>query len=293
MNSFSIKDIEALTGIRPHTIRIWELRYGLVEPKRTPTNIRYYDDNDLKILLNISLLNRNGYKISKISKLTKEQIDQIILEKSGTNDSVNFQVHALMGCMLSLDEQAFNSILNTNIAKIGFRNTINDIVFPFLKHVGLLWMAGSIDPGLEHFVTNIIKTKLFSAIDQLGFNNYHDKTKRVLLFLPEGESHTIGLLFGNYLVRSAGHQSIFLGQGLPDTEIDQVVKTFKPQYIFTSVVCSMCSAKIQKWVDNFAGRYQDKKILVTGHAFLNNEVVLPSNVIGIKSPDCLEKVLLS
>lgn len=293
MNSFTIKDIEALTGIKPHTIRIWEQRYGLVEPKRTPTNIRYYNDDDLKTLLNISLLNRNGYKISKISKLSKEQIDQIILEHTDSTACQNFQIHALLGCMLALDEPAFTKILNSNIEKIGFRDTMNDIVFPFLKHIGVLWMAGSINPAYEHFVTHIVKTKLFSSIDQLGFNIFNDKTKRVLLFLPEGESHSIGLLFGNYLIRAAGHQSLYLGQGLPDKELDQAVLAFKPQFIFTSVVCSMCCDKIQKWINDFSGRFKDKKILVTGHGFLTNDLSLPANVMVVKTPACLEKILLS
>lgn len=291
MNHFSIKDIEALTGIKSHTIRIWEQRYNLVQPSRTNTNIRYYTDEDLKNLLNISLLNRSGYKISRISQLTKEQIDQIILEQSSCDDTNNFQVHALLGCMLSLDEQAFNKVLNTNIEKIGLRKTMTDIIFPFLKHIGLLWMAGTVNPALEHFVTNIIKSKLFSAIDQLGFNSCTGETKKFLLFLPEGETHVIGLLFGNFLIRAAGHQSIYLGQNLPDKEIDLVIHSFKPQFILTSIVSGKPAKEIQKWISSFALRYPDKKILVTGHGFTNNEIKLPENVSLIKSPECLDNFL--
>ncbi len=291
MNYFSIKDMEALTGIKPHTIRVWEQRYRLIAPKRTPTNIRYYDDNDLRILLNISLLNRLGYKISKISRLSSAQIDQIILEQCNCCEQSNFQVHALMGCMLSFDEHAFNKILNTHIEKTGLKQTMCELVFPFLHHIGLLWMAGSINSAFEHFVSHIIKTKLFAAIDQLGHTPCHQKTKKVLLFLPEGETHEIGLLFGNYLIRSQGHQSVYLGQSLPDKDLDIALHTFKPQYIFTSVLCGVGPVKLQSWINNLSSRFPDKIILVTGKGFLTGNIELPSNAVFIKTPLCMETLL--
>lgn len=291
MNHFTIRDIEAITGIKQHTLRIWELRYGIVEPKRTLTNIRYYDDNDLKNLLSISLLNKNGFKISKISKLTRAQIDQIILEQSTCSDCVNFQVHALMGCMLSLDEPAFINILNSNIEKSGFKSTVTEIIFPFLKHIGILWMGGTINPAFEHFVSNLIKLKLFAEIEKLGFNPCNEKTKKVLLFLPEGESHVLGLLFGHYLIRSAGHQSVYLGESLSDKDIDLVISTYKPDYIFTSVAVSMSRLKLQTWIDQVASAHTDKKIIVAGNGFISNDIVLKPNVLLVKTPDCLERIL--
>ena len=291
MNYFTIKDVEALTGIKPHTIRIWEQRYKLVEPKRTSTNIRFYSDEDLKTLLNISLLNRNGYKISRISRLSRQEIDRIIIEECSCTDFKNCQVQALMGAMLSLDEAAFNLILCSNIEKTGLRNTMLEVVFPFLNHLGMLWMAGTINSAFEHFVTNIIKKRLFTAIDQLGHPGDTEKTKKFLLFLPEGETHVIGLLFGNYLIRAAGHQSLYLGQDLPDREIDLVIKTYKPQFILTSIISGMTPAKIKEWIQDIASRFPDKKFLVTGNGFLNSSIPLPSNVSLIRSPNCLDNIL--
>ena len=253
MNQFSIKDVEALTGIKPHTLRIWEQRYDLLKPKRTATNIRYYDDADLKSLLNISLLNTHGIKISKIAKLSQKEIDEIILEFSTNKEDYSFQVHALIGYMLSLDDARFEQVLRNNFTTHGVVKTMEELIWPFLAHIGVLWLSGAVNPAYEHLITNIICAKLIVATDQLGYNRKTNlPQKKYLLFLPEGETHDIGLLFANYYFRSVGHHTLFLGQNLPVEELDVICKTYQPDYIFTSITAALNPKKLKQFFETLS-----------------------------------------
>jgi len=203
MNRFSIKDVEALTGIKSHTLRIWEQRYNITKPKRTATNIRFYDDEDVKMLLNVAILNRNGLKISKINKLPKPEMDKLVMEVASKSECINSQVEMLVNAMLDLDEMAFEKCLSHNIIRVGFEQTMYEIVFPFLRRVGVLWQVGNINPSFEHFLSNLIRRKIIVAIDALPIPT-DPKAKKFLLFLPQNELHELSLLFGKYLIRKAG-----------------------------------------------------------------------------------------
>src|SRR6478609_6791648 len=188
MATFSIKDIEAVSGIRCHTLRIWEQRYGILAPKRTDSNIRYYDDEDLKCILNISFLNKNGYKISEIAKMCKDEIQNKILGLSDNKGIYTAQINELISSMIAYDEFAFHTVLNRCIIQNGLEQTMLQVVFPFLNEIGIMWQVGSIHPSHEHFATNIIKQKLYVAIDG-NTGRYNENRKRFLLFLPEYEQH--------------------------------------------------------------------------------------------------------
>ncbi|MEX0883706.1 MAG: MerR family transcriptional regulator, partial [Cyclobacteriaceae bacterium] len=203
MKYYSIKDLEQLSGIKAHTLRIWEQRYKILKPKRTETNIRYYDDDDLKLILNVALLNDNGFKISKIAKLNMEDIKSEILKLTERSFKFDDQIHALIIAMVELDEERFEKIISTNILKIGFELTMINIIYPFLSKIGILWQTGSIHPGQEHFISNLVRQKLIVAIDG---QMYTGGGKKFLLFLPEGELHEISLLFSSYLLKSNGHK---------------------------------------------------------------------------------------
>jgi DNA-binding transcriptional MerR regulator len=201
VNYFSIKEIEALTGVKAHTIRVWEQRYEMVTPKRTDTNIRYYDEADLRKLLNVALLNRNGFKISEIAELSEEQIRAKVMSLAIEKSDHENQLQALTLSMLDLDEQAFEKLLSTSFLQMGIEKTMIQVVFPFFRSIGIMWQTGSINPAHEHFITNIIRQKLIVAID--GQNARMDGWgKKYMLFLPEGEFHEIGLLFANYAIRA-------------------------------------------------------------------------------------------
>lgn len=284
MNQFSIKDVEALTGVKPHTLRVWELRYDFLKPKRTSTNIRYYDDDDLKSLLNVSLLNNHGYKISKIAKLTQKEIDEIILELSANKDDHSFQVHTLISCMLRLDEVTFEQVLRNNFAMCGVVKTMEDLIWPFLSHIGLLWMSGAINPAFEHFITNMIRSKLIVETDRLGYyNTIKPGCKKYLLFLPEGEIHEIGLLFANFYFRSQGHHTMYLGQNLPAQELELISQTYKPDYIFTSITTALNPKKMNRFFSALSSKSFLLPVLITGRIAIDIKMKMPKNFHLIKS----------
>ena len=167
MAVYSIKDLEKLCGIKAHTIRIWEQRYDIVKPKRTKTNIRYYMDTDLKILLNVALLNRNGLKISKIAGMSQDEIARKVSEISVIDFDGDAKLDALMLSMIEMDELKFDRIVSTNIRQIGFERTMLEVIYPFLDKLSLMWLTGSIVPAQENFISNLIRQKIVVAIDSL------------------------------------------------------------------------------------------------------------------------------
>lgn len=284
MGTFSIKDIESVSGIKCHTLRIWEQRYNVLTPKRTETNIRYYDDEDLKQILNISILNKYGYKISDISKMRGEEISEAILKISENKNEFSCQIKGLVQTMMVFDEREFHKILNTNILQIGLEETVLKIVFPFMKEIGLLWQTGSVQPSHEHFVSNIIKQKLFVCIDEC-VGNYVANHKRFLLFLPEQEKHSLGLLFANYVIRKRGHEVLYLGQEVPLKNLKEILKENPPNYIFTILTTSHLEIDKQKFVNELAENGKNVTILLSGNQILNSDLIFPQNIKIIRSPE--------
>ncbi|MFN3445524.1 MAG: MerR family transcriptional regulator [Bacteroidia bacterium] len=282
MGVFSIKDIEAVSGIKSHTLRIWEQRYGIIAPKRTESNIRYYDDDDLKHILNISILNRQGIKISEIARMSKEDITEAILKCSG-HSSANFDSHikGLISAMLSFDEYGFHKIITTNIIQLGLEQTIISIVFPFLNEVGLLWQIGSIHPSHEHFASNIIRQKLYVAIDG-NVGRYAESRKRFLLFLPEHEQHSIGLLFANYVLRTRGQDVLYLGQEVPLVDLKDAFIDNEPDYVLTQLTAAHLNVDKQRFVDEISTYWGKAQLILSGGQFLNTELNLPPNARVIK-----------
>lgn len=199
MGMYQIKDVEHLSGIKAHTLRIWEKRYNIVEPKRTSTNIRYYDDNDLKRILNISILQRNGYKISKIADLPNQRLNNEILNLSMESENLDIQIGNLIKSMLDFDKVSFEKTFHKSIIAIGFQETILKVIYPFFKRVGILWLTENIDPAQEHFISNIVRQKIIVAIDSLP--EYTNKNaENFVLYLPDGQWHEMGLLMSSYLI---------------------------------------------------------------------------------------------
>ncbi|MBI1221261.1 MAG: MerR family transcriptional regulator [Bacteroidetes bacterium] len=282
MSNFSIKDLETITGIKAHTIRIWEQRYGLIQPQRTDTNIRTYSDEDLRFILNVSILNKHGMKISEIVKMDKESIRLKVLSLSEKDSAHSAQIKALISSMFSLDEVEFNRILANLILRMGLEEAMIQIIFPFLNEIGILWMTGSIHPAHEHFISNLIRQKLFVAID--GQTGLHSPSgKKFLLFLPEGEPHEIGLLFANYMLRARGHEVIYLGQNLPFTDLQSVLNVYEPEYIFTILTSGLSESEVQDLVDTLSTTWPEAVIFVSGYLVLNHpHLKLPNNVISVR-----------
>ncbi|MDI9866535.1 MerR family transcriptional regulator [Flectobacillus sp. DC10W] len=277
MSNYSIKDLEQLSGIKAHTLRIWEQRYDILKPTRTDTNIRTYDDVDLKLVLNIALLKEHGYKISEIAQMSPDSMAREVMVISDKQMNYPDQIHALTISMLDLDEDRFEKIISTNTLQFGFENMMVNIIYPFLSRIGTLWMTGSIGPAQEHFISNLIRQKIIVAIDgQLP--SLKIGAKKYLLFLPEGELHETSLLFANYLVRARQNKVVYLGQSLPFEELVFAYNVHKPDYLFTVITSVPAQDEIQKYVYKLAHTFPNTKILITGYQVIGQDLDCPDNV---------------
>ncbi len=275
MSTYSIKDFEQLSGIKAHTLRIWEQRYNLLQPKRTDTNIRYYDDDDLKLILNVALLNDNGVKISKIASMSSIELREEVMKLTDRSLTHDDQIHALTICMIEMDEERFDKILSTNILKLGFEQTMLNVIYPFMSKIVILWQTGAINPAQEHFMSNLVRQKLIVAIDG---QVQKQGGKKFLLFLPEGEHHEISILFASYLIKFKGHKVIYLGQSTPNEDLLSVYKLHQPEYLFTAITTSPSSEYIQDYIQALSERFTSAHILVTGYQVLGQDLSFPANV---------------
>ena len=290
MSNYSIKDLEKLSGIKAHTIRIWEQRYHLIEPQRTDTNIRYYSDDDLVKLMNISVLNQNGYKISKISQLNDGQISEVMLQLNNDVPSLSTQTESLVMAMVEVDERHFNQVFEKSVLNLGFENTIEQLLFPFLERIGILWLAGTINPAQEHFITNLIRQKLIAAIDHEGVKT-EGTHPRILFYLPEGEFHEIGLLYYNYLARKADFEVLYLGTSVPFRDIIRVDEIRPAQILFTSFVMSPGAGVLAEKIKRLKKAFPDKAVLVSGWQVKQEQPRLPENFLKIASSTDFKKAL--
>jgi len=277
MSNYSIKDLEQLSGIKAHTLRIWEQRYNIINPKRTDTNIRTYDDKDLKLVLNISLLKDHNYKISEIAKLSLEQLSKEVLTISDKQLNYPDQIHALTIAMIDIDEERFEKIMSTNILQFGFENTMINIIYPFLSRIGTLWITGSIGPAQEHFITNLIRQKIVVAIDGQIIKPTAD-SKKYILYTPEGEFHEMPLLFANFILRARNNIVIYLGQSMPFSELEFICQHHKPDCLFTVITTTPGQDDIQQYINKLRDTFPDIKILLTGYQVIAQGLDLPKNI---------------
>lgn len=284
MAVYSIKDLEKLSGIKAHTIRIWEQRYGIIQPKRTQTNIRYYDDDDLKLVLNIAMLNRNGVKISKIAKMNKQQIGEKVAEVSEINFEHGTQLDALTISMIEMDELKFDRIISTNIHQLGFERTMLEVVYPFLEKLSLLWLTGSVNPAQENFISYLIRQKIIVAIDKEPLPSFK-KAKKFIVYLPEGEKQELSILFMHYLLKSRGHQVIYLGQDISLSDIRDACQIVHPDYIFTMITETFAKESVQRYVDRLANVCPGAHILLSGYQVVYQNVYSSEKVSILKSLD--------
>jgi len=282
MAEYSIKDLERISGVKAHTIRIWEKRYGIVEPKRTDSNIRFYCDTDVKKLMNVSILLHHGYKISKLAILDPQELSKKVLEVSMISNGHNSQVENLVVAMIEMDESKFEKILNMTIIKEGFENTVFKVLHPFFERIGVLWQTGSINPAHEHFISNLVKQKIYVAIDSIAVPSGND-TKKFLLFLPEWELHDLGLLVYDYLIKSRGFKVIYLGQNVPEDDVYSVTEFLQPDYYLVSFANTIEKEKLEAYILRLAVRYPEKKIFITGHQTAILSCELPSNITIVNS----------
>ena len=262
MNDFTIRDLENLSGIKAHTIRIWEHRYSFLKPRRTDTNIRYYSNEELKTLLNIALLNKYGYKISHIDKMSPEELGKKVLELTHPDAAQERLIHDLVRSMIDMDMEVFESALDNFIFSRGIDKTIVEIIFPFLERVGLLWMTNHIHPGQEHLVSNIIRQKILVGIESVL--PVTKAKKLVLLFLPEGEHHELGLMYTYYLLKVRGARLLYLGADVPFEDLVMVAKLKEPDYIYTHLTSKPRNFNLEKYLAMYSVRLPGIPLIVSG-----------------------------
>lgn len=282
MKKFSISDIENLTGIKAHTIRVWEQRYNFFTTKRTVTNIRYYNDDDLCMFLNIATLNENGYKISKISQMDISEINDLVKHLKEDHYNVNVQVQMLSNAMLKMDEHEFDEILSGCIIDMGVETTMGTIVFPFLRKVGFMWQVGTINPAHEHFAVYKIQEKLIR--EAAKFKKVEDNlSKRYLLFLPPSETHELGLLFAQYILKSNGHQTLYLGQNLPYDSLNEVAGYYEPDFALSILTIADPNDGLQLTINKLKESIGDIPLILAGNQISINDIPHQDNLILIKN----------
>lgn len=250
-NVFSIKDLENLSGIKAHTIRIWEKRYGLLEPMRTETNIRHYDVENLQKLLNVTLLYNNNYKISKIAQFTPEKIAELVKQIGTSENSVNHVLSNFKMAMMNFDEKLFLDTFKDLENSKDFSSIFFEALIPLLHEIGILWQTDTITPAHEHFISYLIKQKLLVNIEKLQAEPKKEK-ETFVLFLPPNEIHELGLLYLNYEILRKGYKTIFLGPSIPLESLTDVQKRFDNITFITYITVEPSPENATSYLNEFA-----------------------------------------
>lgn len=278
--SFTIKELESLSGIKAHTIRIWEQRYQFLKPARTTTNIRRYNNEELKTLLTVALLNKYGYKISRIDEMQEEQRIEAALQLQEPTARQEYVINALIGCMIDLKSIEFEKLLNQQIAENGVEETVTGVIFSFLDRVGILWQTNRLRPVQEHITSCIIRQKIIHAIEGLPFAE--NKSPLFVLFLPEGEHHELGLLYVYYLLRRRGIATLYLGANVPLSDIEYIVQVKRPEFLYlhlTTFPQSRSSRLLQRIQQHSAG----STVVLSGYMAQQYEKAAGDRIVLLQS----------
>ncbi len=263
--NFTIKELESLSGIKAHTIRIWEQRYNFLQPSRTQTNIRRYNNDELKTLLTVALLNKYGHKISRIDEMTPEQRDEAALNLQPSDAKDEYITNGLIGYMIDLKGLELEKLLTEQVHNQGMEKIIAGVVFRFLERVGILWQTNRLRPVQEHLVSAIIRQKMICGIDSLPLPT--TAAPLFVLFLPEAEHHELGLLYVYYLLRKRGLPVIYLGANVPLRDMEHILPQRKPQYIYTHLTSFSGHAKFQRFMERLSDDavHTQSTVLLSGY----------------------------
>ena len=282
MAQYSIKEVETLSGVKAHTLRIWEQRYEFLRPERTDTNIRFYSDDQLRLLLNVATLNRSGMKISKIAELKSGELNREVLKVFEQTHQPDNLLDSLVHAMLDFDEQRFEKVLSSAIVKLGFEEAFIQLIFPFMSRTGVLWTTGAVRVVQEHFITNLIRRKIYVAIDGI---NHEPSTasKKFVLFLAEGETHDLLLLFTDYILRKRNHAVTYLGNSLPLKELDYVASALNPNFIVLYQTIQMDYMPFSEYLQSLSSAFPSSRILAGGYQISQVDTALPNNCVPVYS----------
>lgn len=292
MNLFSISQLSRLSGIKPHTIRIWEQRYDALTPNRSEGNTRYYDNKQLRRLLNIVSLMKMDYKVSELSAMPDKKLFKLIEELSGNDfrkDTAEYFILQLISAGMNYDEVDFDKIFSHCLLKYGMKNAYVDIIYPMLNRVGIMWTTDLIQPAAEHFISNLIRQKLFTAIDSLP--TAKETLESWLLFLPENEFHEIGLLLSHFLIRHSGRKSIYLGTNVPLESIKETVKLSSPDNLLLFLTHNDAKEETRHYINELSVHFKNKRVNIAGDPKFAKDVAKHKNIRWLHSVENLEQLL--
>ena len=293
MNYFSISQLARYSGIKPHTIRMWEQRYNALTPNRSEGNTRYYDNQQLRRLLNIASLLESDYKVSELCSMPDKKLFSLVEELPGkaADSRVNeFFVLQLIGAGMNYDEVNFDKIFSHCLLKYGINETYLKVIYPMLHRVGIMWTTNALEPAAEHFISNLVRQKLFTVIDSLPAAKTTEDSW--LLFLPENEFHEIGLLFANFLIRQSGRKVIYLGANVPLESLFVAVKETSSQNVLLFLAHNDLPGVTQDYLNDLSLFFGDKKIYVAGDSSFFKEIKTGENIHWLSSPQKLEQLLM-
>jgi len=281
MVTYSVAQVEALTGIKAHTLRIWERRYDFLQPERTPTNIRYYSDEQLKKLLNFGILVRNGYRVSKLNKMSNEQVyEEVSKVLADPGSERSDEMKGLTLSMLEMNEEDFDDIFERQVIRKGFFRTITETIYPFLQYVGVLWTTNKAMIAQEHFISNLIRQKLIAAIERLSIPS--KDAPSIVIFLLEGEEHEIGLLLASFVAKEMGWNVYYLGHGVPIPNIKKIIDIVEPKLLMTMFVTPKIH-KVNAFIDEILSG-NDVPFVISGSTENLDAVSESERLIKVTSP---------
>lgn len=262
--TYTIKEVAKLTGVRPHTLRAWEQRHGLVTPLRDEGNTRYYGEEDLRELSAIALLNKHGFRISKIAAMSREERDRAVAEASSLNLGAAGQLDALTLSVVEMDEYRFSLLLDTHTEQRGFEETMLEVIYPFLDKLGVLFFTGSVTAVQEAFVVGLLRRKIMAATDRLD-HEVKDDLPTFALFLPEGDRQDQSILFVQYLLKKRGYSAIYLGADTTPSDLSDACAATSIDYLFTMLSTTYVARPVDKVVEDTLAQCPDVRLLVAGY----------------------------
>lgn len=293
MNLFSISQLSQFSGIKPHTIRVWEQRYNAFKPNRSEGNTRYYDDTQLRRLLNIVTLLDNGHKVSSLCSMPDEVLYLMVsnFNSSELSDSIEYFVSQLIAAGLSYDASNFELIFSDCVSKLGINNAYIKVIRPMMERIGILWATDCLPTAHEHFISNIVRQKLIAVLDSL--DDPDPSSESWLLFLPENEFHEIGLIYAQLVIRLSGKKVIYLGSNLPIESVISAIDQIKPNYLLLLLIHYDLPQQIQISLDKLASSFFGTKIYLAGNQKLISQINLNVNTEYLQSIESLAAVINS
>jgi DNA-binding transcriptional MerR regulator len=285
MNKFSIKAVERLSGIKAHTLRVWEQRYGIVQPSRKQSKHRYYTNDDLKALLKVVFLYKKGHKIRSLAALNQEALDTLIQEQPNPSADLSLALMQAIEAVLDLDEVRFDCIINSFARQYGFEYTMVELLFPLLNRIGMMWLTDNVVPGQEHFTSHLITRKILKAIDDLEGNKLQRKGL-VMMFNPPGEFHEIPLLFMHYLLRRNGYQTIYLGSNVAPPALESFCQRHQPTHLFVHMTANLQPADPSSYLLQLSEQFPGVTI-VSGGPVIRRLNFDGSRIVLLKTDDDL------